>query len=205
MIDNGKLYDDLDLPHDATAEQIKAAYRAQSKQHHPDAGGNADAFARISAAYAILGDQRKRIAYDAGRDPLMDTEAQATKNIVGAFVNILNGNKSPETCDLVGEVRKMVKQEQAKVAASNRECDKYLKRFDIIAKRLKGEGVLRDAITSAKQGVDHQRAQNDQQGEIFVEMLAQLDGWDYEHDAMAAYVTGMGASTSGSISFGFNT
>lgn len=38
----------------ATSEDIRARYRQLAKQHHPDAGGDADQFARISTAYEAL-------------------------------------------------------------------------------------------------------------------------------------------------------
>jgi hypothetical protein len=38
----------------ATAADIKSAYRAKARQHHPDAGGDAAAFAQVAAAYELL-------------------------------------------------------------------------------------------------------------------------------------------------------
>jgi hypothetical protein len=41
----------LGLKMHATKAEIKAAYRAKAKQHHPDHGGDPDAFRRIKDAY----------------------------------------------------------------------------------------------------------------------------------------------------------
>jgi hypothetical protein len=41
----------LRLPPDATPEEIEAAYRAQVRKHHPDAGGSHEGFLRVQAAY----------------------------------------------------------------------------------------------------------------------------------------------------------
>jgi hypothetical protein len=47
-------YQVLGLPRDATAVQVKAAYRRLVAQAHPDRGGNAAEFIKIRAAYEIL-------------------------------------------------------------------------------------------------------------------------------------------------------
>ena len=47
-------YQILGLPRDATAAQVKAAYRRLVSEAHPDRGGEAAEFIRIRAAYEIL-------------------------------------------------------------------------------------------------------------------------------------------------------
>jgi len=44
----------LGLTPDATPEAIKRAYRHLAKAHHPDLGGDAEAFHRLEAAYRLL-------------------------------------------------------------------------------------------------------------------------------------------------------
>ncbi len=41
----------LGVPVNATAEQVKDAYRALAKKHHPDAGGDAEEFLRLQTAF----------------------------------------------------------------------------------------------------------------------------------------------------------
>lgn len=59
----------LGVPHDATAAELKTAFRKQSLLHHPDkAGMTGDAhenFILIRLAYEILQDPQARAAYDA--------------------------------------------------------------------------------------------------------------------------------------------
>lgn len=57
-------YETLGVDPSANAEVIKAAYRAKAKTLHPDAGGGADDFARLSQAFEILSDPKRRKAYD---------------------------------------------------------------------------------------------------------------------------------------------
>lgn len=61
------LYKALDLPHDCTLADIKAAYRTLARKNHPDmskAAGAEERFKNIAAAYAILKDPIKRAEYD---------------------------------------------------------------------------------------------------------------------------------------------
>ncbi len=63
-------YEVLGVPKSAGEADIKKAFRALAKKHHPDKHqGDAAAqkkFQEISAAYDILGDKDKRAQYDAG-------------------------------------------------------------------------------------------------------------------------------------------
>jgi hypothetical protein len=71
-------YDLLGLPGDASQAEIRAAYRALARRHHPDtrqpdtrhdvevdAARSPDTMAALNAAWAVLGDPDRRRAYDA--------------------------------------------------------------------------------------------------------------------------------------------
>ncbi|MCX5932990.1 MAG: J domain-containing protein [Cyanobacteria bacterium] len=57
----------LGVPATADVDQIKAAYRALVKQHHPDAGGDDTAILAINAAWDVLRDGERRRSYDLSR------------------------------------------------------------------------------------------------------------------------------------------
>jgi DnaJ-class molecular chaperone len=69
------LYDILGVAKTATDDEIRKAYRKLARKHHPDVNpGNKtaeDKFKRVSSAYEVLSDTKKRAAYDEfGEDSL---------------------------------------------------------------------------------------------------------------------------------------
>src|SRR4051794_17783717 len=61
----------LGVDSDATADEVKKAYRKLARQHHPDANAGAPAaerrFKEVGEAYAVLSDPEQRQQYDAVR------------------------------------------------------------------------------------------------------------------------------------------
>ncbi|CAA9371572.1 MAG: Chaperone protein DnaJ [uncultured Nocardioidaceae bacterium] len=66
------LYQMLGVSRDASAEQIKKAYRTLARQLHPDVNPDAETqerFKEVTRAYDVLSDPKKREMYDLGGDP----------------------------------------------------------------------------------------------------------------------------------------
>ena len=63
------LYAVLGVPPEASEDAIRLAYRGLARRYHPDLhpGADDDEFQRLAAAYRILGDRRRRRAYDRER------------------------------------------------------------------------------------------------------------------------------------------
>lgn len=57
-------YQTLGVERDATADEIKRAYRRLASQHHPDKGGDKTRFQEIQSAYDTLTDPNKRAAFE---------------------------------------------------------------------------------------------------------------------------------------------
>jgi molecular chaperone DnaJ len=57
-------YETLGVSKDASADEIKKAYRRAAVEHHPDRGGDEAKFKEVSEAYEVLKDTDKRKRYD---------------------------------------------------------------------------------------------------------------------------------------------
>src|SRR5262249_20297773 len=80
-------YGTLGVAHDASADDIKRAYRKLARQYHPDVNPDPSAhekFKEISVAYEVLSDDQKRQIVDLGGDPLSNGGGGGPAD--GAFV-----------------------------------------------------------------------------------------------------------------------
>ena len=64
MADRKDYYEILGVKKDASADDIKKAFRRLARKHHPDAGGSEEKFKEINEAYEVLSDSEKREQYD---------------------------------------------------------------------------------------------------------------------------------------------
>ncbi len=75
----------LDVAPDASAGEIRSAFRRLARQYHPDVGaGSSERMAALNRAYAVLGDPERRRQYDASRRPTGAPSAPAEPGRVPA-------------------------------------------------------------------------------------------------------------------------
>lgn len=63
-VDNETFYKTLGIAKEASASEIKKAYRKSAIKHHPDKGGDEAMFKECQKAYEVLSDPEKRELYD---------------------------------------------------------------------------------------------------------------------------------------------
>lgn len=92
-----KLYQILGVATDASASDIKAAYRRKAREMHPDLDPDnpwaEDEFKALSAAYQLLSDKDKRVRYDSGE---IDPEGKRTKSSRAGGRSARDANKKTQ-------------------------------------------------------------------------------------------------------------
>ena len=72
-VDNKEFYDILGIEQNASADDIRKAYRKKVVKAHPDKGGDVEEFKKLQAAYEVLSNPEKRELYDQyGLDGVQD-------------------------------------------------------------------------------------------------------------------------------------
>lgn len=108
------LYADLGLEPNASPEAIEAAWRNAAKQHHPDAGGDREAFERASRAISILRDPERRERYDrTGDDGTEPDRSQSVivEILIKAFEEALSQTSQPNQSDVAAMMRHAIQQQ----------------------------------------------------------------------------------------------
>lgn len=191
------LYDDLGVSPDADADAINAAYRKAAKAHHPDAGGDPEAFARIGRAVAVLRDPAKRAEYDAtGRVDCEadDPERQARDALMQAFascmVTIVEQGRGAST-DVMEAVRmslaeqaRQQRRELVKAAAMQDRARDSLKR---LIRKGKGPDVLGNMLSMKIADMDTIKAGMERLAATFERAAAMAKDWEWQVDEAPAW------------------
>lgn len=113
-MNNKDLYEILGVSRDASADEIKKAYRKLSLKYHPDRQGNKseaekkeaeDKFKEIGAAYAILSDDNKRARYDRFGTVDEDMMSGTGFDLGDLFKNMMGGGFGGMFGDIFGGSR----------------------------------------------------------------------------------------------------
>lgn len=129
-------YKKLDVPIDATDDEIKESYHDMAKANHPDVGGDAEEFKEISNAYAILKCPNKRRRYDSGDESEGNPQSNAIFIINELVSSLLDSCDSEDIIyvDIVGSMRKKITQSIKKVNIEIKQLDSEVKKFEKMGK-----------------------------------------------------------------------
>lgn len=157
-------YNVLEIQKDATADDIKKSYKKMAKKWHPDMhGGSDDAkkkFQKISEAYEILSDPKKRKIYDEyGEDGLKETGEMPDFDPMQLFSQMMgqmgmqNSNDVPDVYTSIKLTLEQLYTGETVQESMDRHslCDKCngtggVNGSDISCKKCKGQGSAVKAI-----------------------------------------------------------
>lgn len=156
------LYADLGVSREATAAEIRSAFKKRVKKTHPDVGGNPDEFAKVTMAKLILLDPKRRAKYDEDGtiDAEPDNELAVIMNYATAAIDEVlkqcdKTRRRPDTVDVVALAKDVlrdtvnrVKAEISKLKGGVSECRSIAKRF----KSKKGKANRIRAVYDARAG-----------------------------------------------------
>jgi curved DNA-binding protein CbpA len=143
------LYEILGLEKDATAEDVKKAYRKKAQKAHPDRkGGSEDAMREVNDAYAVLSDADKRAHYDktgqnSAREPSIDEVAM--QSLAKAFDDMLT-EEAPR-----GNI---VLHIERGIADAIKRCEVEIKKFERYLAKLNDKATTVTKKTSGGDTVD---------------------------------------------------
>jgi DnaJ-class molecular chaperone len=129
------LYDVLGVSDDASPAQVKAAFRKKAMSSHPDAGGDAEAFQRLKAAYDVLSDEETRRHYDETGETPDDQaagrgEEERFRVLLGdLLITLISQAGAPEFTDILGET-------QEAIALQIKAVDRQMVEFSHLSARL---------------------------------------------------------------------
>ena len=139
------LYQILSVSEKADAKEIKKAYRALAKIHHPDKGGDEDEFKVITEAFEILSDPDKRKRYDRGED--MDDYQSPTdmaKSNLCRVYDVITDSPAfmADISDLIAAMRAEINEKTQDMHSDLEDVEIAVKRYTGVLNRLKNSDIL---------------------------------------------------------------
>lgn len=178
-------YDTLGVSNDATAEEIKSAYKKLAQQHHPDRGGNKDIFLKIQEAYDALSTSERRQHYDATGEATMPPDQSLARiyNYLSAMMLQVIEQTDIDSVNLLEVMRlTIISNRNNNESEANKVRTRIKKRERTIARMVKKNGG--DNILVSLMESDNKRQQAMLDGLItgvsdFNKMLTMLEDYVY--------------------------
>lgn len=190
------LYAALGVRHDAPHEDICRAFRRLSSRWHPDrAGGDGARYARITAAFDVIGDPVKRARYDeTGAEPvdaakMRAAAMEAVNAIVMNFIDIVD---DPTQQSLLKFLVFNLNEARKKAEQSAKGMRRSLEKSKVVAARLKAPKahMVRAAINQKIANTKRAIAMIEQQLACIEVSRTIVDGIGYHVDEPRASSSG---------------
>lgn len=185
-------YETLGVPKDASAEDIKKAFKRKAHDTHPDRdGGDAEAFKEIGSAYALLSDHSRRERYDShGEQGVRDENAKMLEHLAGLMFSLIDNIPDVHHVDILDVMRQNISQSIVKAYQERTNIERSIEKRKTVLKRLskkkrkKGEAKGQSMLFLMLQNDIDKREQGLKNMEEAVErtrkLLKLLDDYNYE-------------------------
>jgi DnaJ-class molecular chaperone len=176
-------YTQLDIPVDASLEEIKQRYRTLAHLHHPDKGGDEEVFKSIKLAYEILIDPIRRKQYDlTGDAEVANIRDEAVTNVVQIILSIIP-TFDPDHDDLIDiakhKTKDMLTKENNQIANIQRDINNFEKVLTKLRIKNNSENILHNVIVNQIRDLRKDLLQNQQNVQACTLMLEILNDYEY--------------------------
>lgn len=174
-------YDTLGVPPEATADDIKQAWRREAKKHHPDReGGDPEQMALVNRAYEVLSDPERRSRYDAtGQDTDRQTvDQQAREVLLQVFSHLLDNEPGG---NLISAARRVLAENRRGIEGNRGKVEDRLRR---IAKQegkvrvKRGDNLVDMLLAQRKAAAEQQLGQLDEAISIQTKAEELIDAYE---------------------------
>ncbi len=199
-------YEVLGVAKDASAADIKAAYRSLAQQLHPDKNPedpNATTlFVELGEAFEVLANPERRAHYDAHgyAPPLRDQAAALLNDLFRQYLGSTD-ERDPLT-SLREAFNKQLGHQKAQLTEQERQLGR-LKRYRAGLKPTTAKDtIMPDLLSHQEAAAVAQLGSLKNQLKVFEEALAILNEWEMPYEGPAPRYVGMGSFLSGTRSSG---
>lgn len=193
----------LGVKREASAQQIKNAYRKQAKMHHPDAhtgkspeeqNAHAQQMQRVNEAYEVLSDPEERAYYDAhgvsrkqreqaSKEPMTPIE----ERILNLFTSVFNPlEQDPRREKYATMMRQMAERSRREASNEVNRMKSAIEKIGLLKGRMTRkkqtselfEGLITDQVRRAEAVL----SEKEKELQLWVDVCGELKEWEYRTD-----------------------
>ena len=191
MSDN--LYETLGVPKDASAEEIKNAYREKAKENHPDKFNSekeqkeaTDKMTEINHAYEVLNNPQRRERYDnTGSDSKPPAFEKKFQSMVDSLVLQIIEHNDVKQVDVIELIRQSIVDGLTNYKSQKKQIEASLNKLHMIKKRTKtlGDRTVIDALDLRISGFNNSIAGVFEEITFCEQCIEKMKDYSYSYDS----------------------
>lgn len=177
-------YKTLNIPADASNDEIEQAYRRKAMETHPDRGGKAEDFQDVKTARTLLIDKVKRRTFDTtGKtDEDIDEKGSMLSDCCILLLSIIEAK--PEGFDIVSEAIRFIDEQlkgiDALIANEKAKISKIQRSIKRIRKKKGKENIITSVMNSQITNINTSIAKASEQKTPLQDMRIFLEEYEWE-------------------------